>query len=171
MPEVSEAPKWSRWSGRDVENAGGAITSSSVTPSTGATSQGHDHETVDAAINGSPSVLKVLAELARIGSPRPGAKAGSVPSWAARAFCEGGRRAVASKGVTLAARGIEVTEVVTLVEAVLMRQTTVVEAAANLGVTTNTMTRHKAIYVRGGRQALESEGLGRGERVDGHPKE
>ncbi|WP_430868981.1 hypothetical protein [Demequina aurantiaca] len=128
---------------------------------------GRDHETVEAAIDGSSAVLKVLAELARKGSPRPGAKAGPVPSWAAQAFCDGGRRAVASKGATLAARGIEVHEVVTLVEAVLTRQTSVVEAAAKLGITTNTMTRHKAIYVRGGRQALEIEGLGRGERIDG----
>lgn len=166
MPEVNETSQWSRWSRPDVGNTGGAIASTPATPSGGASSLGRDHETVVAAINGSSAVLKVLAELARKGSPRPGAKAGPVPSWAARAFCDGGRRAVASKGATLAARGIEVAEVVTLVEAVLTRQTTIVEAAANLGITTNTMTRHKAIYVRGGREALEREGLVRDERIE-----
>ncbi len=74
-------------------------------------------------------------------------------------FVEGGRNALRGKTPSFAQRGIDVADVLTYVEEVLETRTSIVAAAAALGVSTNTMTRYKASYIAGGRVALEQAGL------------
>lgn len=116
------------------------------------------HPTVTAAVAGSSEVQEALVALAgsRLASSDTRDAEVSVA-----VFIEGGRKAIRSKTPSFAQSGLDGSQVLTYVEAVLEARTSVVSAAAALEVSTNTMTRYKAVYIAGGRFALEQAGLAR----------